>query len=90
LRSFVEIYDHVPGAHAVTFVMSIRDATDGRTLLETRDRRDIDGGEAKQTQGFRADIPLKAIPSGRYVLRADATSSRGDYSARREVLFDIR
>jgi VWFA-related protein len=90
LTAFAEFYESAATlAHDVEIAATVRDARDGRTVFQARDRRTgITTGA--RAQGFTADIPLKDLAPGTYVLRVQATSSVGGQSAHRDVPFEVR
>ena len=88
LNSYSEVYDNSsPMAHALNYVVSVRNA-DGRGVLETRDRRDVEAGKTARMHGFTTPVPLKDFPPGMYVLHVEA--SAGNQTAVRDVPFEVR
>jgi hypothetical protein len=85
LTVYAEAYDAASQSHVVTFVATIRRASDGSKVFESSDRRNTERG---QPQIFRAEIPLKNVPPGMYVLGVEATSALGP-TARRDVPFEV-
>jgi hypothetical protein len=69
---------------------SVQDAREGKTVFQAQDRRAIDAGARPITQGFSAQLPLKSLSPGRYLLRVGAQSSVGGYSTERIVPFEVR
>jgi hypothetical protein len=89
LTSYAEVYDNsTPMAHAMNFVVRVVNAADGRSVFETRDRRDVDAGKTTRMHGFTTPVPLKDLPPGMYVLRVEATA--GSQTALREVPFEVK
>jgi hypothetical protein len=85
LSAYVEAYDAPRPAGTVALVVTVRDATDGRKVFGSSDRRDAKS--ADRVNGFRADIPLKGWSPGHYVLEVEATS--GAAVSRRSIPFEI-
>jgi VWFA-related protein len=89
LTWFTEVYDNSSDtAHGVNFVSTIQDGRDGRTLVEARDTRVVQ--RRGQGHGFTTDYPLRDLRPGMYVLRVQATSTQGNHTAQREVLFEVK
>jgi hypothetical protein len=89
LASYAEVYDNSsPMAHALNYLISVRNATDGRSVFETRDRRDVEAGRSTRTHGFRTPVPLNDLQPGMYVLHVEATA--GSQSATRDIPFEVR
>jgi VWFA-related protein len=86
LSLYTEAYDRATQRHSVTFVTTVHEATSGRKVFESSDRRDATSSD--RMYGFRTDIPLKNLTPGNYVLGVEATSTLGP-SARRDILFDV-
>lgn len=88
---FTELYDSsTPLAHSVDFVVTVRSAVDGRSLLTSRDSRTLGASAGLQTLSFKNEIPLRDLPPGQYVLRVEAVSRMDDRTAVREVPFEVR
>ncbi|HEY7442105.1 MAG TPA: VWA domain-containing protein [Vicinamibacterales bacterium] len=88
LTLFAELYDNSTQAtHTDTVVTTVRDARDGHTVFESRDQ--FEASSRVPALGHRKDIPLKGLSPGMYVLRVEATSSIGDQSMQREVMFEV-
>jgi VWFA-related protein len=91
LTWFAEVYDNSSqAAHAVNFTTTVQDATDGRTLVQSRDNRVIQPGARGQAQGFTTSLPLRDLKPGTYVLHVEASSTAGGQSASRDVLFEVK
>ena len=91
LAWFTEVYDRSsPAVHTIAFTTSVEDATSGRTVFESTDRREVPASRTLQTHGFRSELPLRDLAPGRYVLRVEAASTMGEHRAQRELLFEIR
>jgi VWFA-related protein len=92
LALFAEVYDNqVSVRHNVAIKTSVL-AEDGRAVFTTGDQRSTDDLQGKKGGfGYTANIPLSAIPPGRYVLRVEAQAqiSNGG-SASRELEFRIQ
>ena len=89
LTWFTEVYDNSSDQpHGVNFTSTIQDARDGRTLVEARDTRVVQ--RRGQGHGFTTDYPLRDLRPGLYVLRVLATSTLGNQTVQREVLFEVR
>ncbi len=90
LTSFAEVYDNSSWtAHTITFVTTVEDARDGRTVFDARDRRAVETSDTARTHGFKTDVPLKNLNPGSYVLRVEAASSAGGQSAHRDLLLEV-
>jgi hypothetical protein len=89
LATYAEVYDNSsPMAHALTYVVSVRGAADGRSVFEARDRRDVEAGRSTRTHGFRTPVPLTDLQPGLYVLHVEATA--GSQTATRDIPFEVR
>ena len=86
LSLYAEAYDRAAQKHAVTFVTTVSEATSGRKVFESSDRRE--SGSSDRMYGFRTDVPLRSLPPGQYILGVEATSTLGP-RARRDVLFEV-
>ena len=88
LTLFAELYDNSSQTtHTDTVVTTVRDARDGQTVFESRD--ELEASSKVQALGHRKDVPLKGLSPGMYVLRVEATSSIGEQSTHREVMFEV-
>jgi VWFA-related protein len=88
LTSYSEVYDNSsPMAHALNYVVNVRSA-DGRSVFETRDRRDVDAGKTARMHGFTTPVPLKDLQPGMYVLHVEATAP--NQTAARDIPFEVR
>jgi VWFA-related protein len=88
LTAYSEVYDNSSQmAHALNYAVSVRNA-EGRSVFETRDRRDVEAGKTVRMHGFTTPVPLKDLPPGMYVLHVEATA--GNQSAVRDVPFEVR
>jgi VWFA-related protein len=88
LALFTELYDNATqAAHTDTIVTTLRNGRDGRTVFESRERFEASG--KPQTLAYRAQLPLKGLSAGTYVLRVEAAASVGEYSAHRDVVFEV-
>ena len=90
LTSYLEVYDNSKDAHSITVATSVQDAETGRTVFQTDDRRVLQASAKPEGQGIRADIPLKDLSAGKYVLHVQATSTAGARTAARDVLFNVK
>jgi VWFA-related protein len=89
LTWFTEVYDSSSDtAHGITLTSTIQDAGDGRTIVQSRDNRVVQ--RRGQGHGFTTDYPLRDLKPGMYVLHVEATATLGNYSAARDVLFEIK
>jgi VWFA-related protein len=86
LSLYAEAYDRAAQKHTVTFDTTVSEATSGRKVFESSDRRESESSD--RTFGFRTDVPLRNLPPGRYVLSVEATSTLGP-RARRDLLFEV-
>ena len=92
LAFYAEAYDNGAGAeHAVDLTAVIRDDTGKQvfTTSETRSSAELGGGRGGY--GFQAQIPLRDLPPGAYVLTLTATprTSR-DAAASQDIPFTVR
>lgn len=91
LTWFAEVYDDsTQTAHAINYTTMVRNATDGRTAIQSRDSRVIQAGGRGQAHGFTTSLPLRDLSPGTYVLRVEASSTVGGHSASRDVLFKVK
>ncbi len=89
MTSYAEVYDNsTPMAHALNVVVGVRSAADGRSVFETRDRRDVEAGKTTRMHGFTTPVPMKDFQPGMYVLRVEAAA--GTQTALREVPFEVK
>jgi hypothetical protein len=92
LTLFTEIYDNEPTkAHRVDIATQLI-AEDGRTVFKTEDERTSDELKgAKGGYGYTAEVPLKDIAPGAYVLRVEARSRlASDNPVSRETEIRVR
>jgi len=92
LATFVEIYDNQPQpAHKVDITTSIVTDT-GKVVFNTADARESSELQGKSGgYGVSAQVPLKGLDPGLYVLRIEATSRTGKpVTVTRDVPFRIR
>jgi VWFA-related protein len=88
LTWFAEVYDSSSDtAHGIALTSTIQDARDGRTIVQSRDTRVVQ--RRGQGHGFTTDYPLRDLKPGTYVLHVEAAATMGNYSAARDVLFEI-
>jgi VWFA-related protein len=91
LTWFVEVYDSSGrSAHTINYTATVLDARDGRTLAEARDSRVVEAGRSSPAEGFTTSLPLAGVTPGTYVLRVEASSTVGEHSTRRDVLFEVK
>jgi VWFA-related protein len=89
LTWFAEVYDNSSDQpHGINITSTIQDARDGRTLVEARDTRVVQ--RRGQGHGVTTNYPLRDLRPGMYVLRVQATSTLGNQTAQREVLFEVK
>jgi len=89
LTWFAEVYDNsTDQAHGVNYASTIVDARDGRTIVQARDNRVVQ--RRGQGHGFTTDYPLRDLKPGMYVLRVEATTTTGNHTARREIVFEVK
>ena len=85
-----ELYDGSSrSTRTVDLSATVRAASDGRVVFNTRHDRTIRAGNAPYTEEYRGEIPLKDLAPGAYVLRVEATSRLGNHFAFREVPFTV-
>jgi VWFA-related protein len=91
LGVFVELYDNAtPAAHAVDFTTTVTSLDDLGPRFSAQDTRTIEAGAGVRTQEYRADVPLRDLAPGRYILRVEATSRVDERTVARQVLFEVR
>jgi VWFA-related protein len=91
LTWFAEVYDNSSQAvHAVNFTTTVQDATDGRTVAQSRDNRVVQAGGRGQGHGFTTSLPLRDLTPGTYVLHVEASSTDGGHTASRDLLFEVK
>jgi hypothetical protein len=91
LGVFVELYDNAtPAAHAVDFTTTVTSLDDLGPRFAAQDTRTIEAGAEVRTQEYRADVPLRDLAPGRYILRVEATSRVDERTVARQVLFEVR
>jgi VWFA-related protein len=85
-----ELYDNSSrSSHAVDFAATVRAASDGRVVFNTRDERTIQAGNTARTEAYKGEIALKDFAPGTYVVRVEAKSLSGNQFAFREVPFEV-
>ena len=92
LSLFTEIYDNQRAAHRVAIKTTVT-ADDGRVVFTSSDERKSDElrGAKGGGYGHTANIPLKDVPPGRYVLRVEAqTLLAGGATSARDIEFRVR
>jgi VWFA-related protein len=91
LGVFVELYDSVTQAsHAVDFTTTVTSLEDLTPRFSSQDTRRIDGAPGVRAHEFRADVPLRDLAPGRYLLRVEATSRLDERTVVRQVPFEVR
>lgn len=90
LALFAEIYDNRGTTpHTVDITTTIR-ADAGTVVFKTEDARKSEELEgARGGYGYTAQVPLKGVPPGLYVLRVEARSRLGGDTVARETQFRI-
>jgi VWFA-related protein len=91
IQLFTEVYDAAgPAPHKVDITATIT-TDDGRVLFKTEEARDSsDLGGQRGGYGYTAQIPLKDLAPGRYVLKVEAKSRLGNAQPiSREVLINV-
>ena len=91
LGVFVELYDSAtPTPHAVDFTTTVTSLEDLTPRFSAQDTRRIDTAVGGRAHGFRADVPLRDLAPGRYLLRVEATSRIDERTVARQVPFEVR
>ena len=93
LTVFTEAY--LPPARvtsAVEFATTVRGVTGGPNVFGSRDTQTAEVARNASTLAHTAEIPLKGLRPGMYVLRVEATPSTGgeNQSTARELLFEVQ
>jgi VWFA-related protein len=90
LALFTEVYDNKPRTpHGVDITASVL-ADDGHVVYKTEDvRQSSELGGTRGGYGYTAEIPLKDMAPGIYVLRVEARSRLGGDPVTREVQFRV-
>jgi VWFA-related protein len=89
LTTYTEVYVTAGTARAVTMTTSVQDTRDGRTVFQAEDRHALDSSPRSITHGFSAQIPLKNLSAGNYILHVGAQSSVGGHATERMVPFEV-
>ena len=89
LTWFAEVHDNSSQAHAITYTTRVQDASDGREVFKSTDRRVVQPARTAQGQGFRAELPLRDLNPGKYVLQVEVESTLDGHWAQRELLFEV-
>lgn len=88
---FAEIYDRsTPTPHEVDLAVRVVPKAGGAAVFTSNEARTVPASGSLRTVGYKADIPLKDVPAGDYVLRVDAKSRAGGFAASREVPFSVK
>jgi hypothetical protein len=90
LTTYSELYVAAGAARAVTMMTSVQDARSGQTVFHGEDRRAVDASTRPTTHTFSAQVPLKNLSAGNYILRVSVRSSVGSDATERVVPFDVR
>jgi hypothetical protein len=90
LYAFVEVYDNQTQPHQVDITTTLR-ADDGRVVFKTEEQRSTDELQgARGGFGYVAQVPLRDVAPGQYVLRVQAQSRlSGSTPVDREALVRI-
>ena len=91
IQLFTEIYDNAgPAPHKVDITTTVT-TDEGKVMVKTEETRDsTDLGGQRGGYGYTAQIPLKELPPGRYVLKVEAKSRLGNAEpVAREVQFAV-
>ena len=90
LSVFAELYSGASSSRRqVDFLVTVRDASDGRTVFTLRDVHTMEPVDEPAAHGYATDIPLNDLSSGMYVLRAEAALRGTDDLVYRQVPFEI-
>ncbi len=76
-------------AHTVDFTTTIGPADEVKAGFSSQESRTIDAGSQPRTHGFKAEVPLRDLVPGKYVLRVEATSRLDERSVAKEIPFQI-
>jgi VWFA-related protein len=91
IQLFTEVYDSAgPAPHKVDITTTIT-TDEGRVMFKTEETRDSgDLGGQRGGYGYTAQVPLKDLAPGRYVLKVEAKSRLGNAQPiSREVLINV-
>lgn len=90
LTTFVELYMAEGTAPSgIECVTSVRRAADGRSVFSSREMRAPEGTRGAVAHGFTAEVPLRDLSPGTYVLRVEARSGVAGQSTYREIPFSV-
>ena len=90
LHVFTEIYDRsVPTPHDIEIAVTVRPRGGEAHVYQITERRHVDAGGGVRTAPYQADVPLKHLQAGDYVLKVEARSPGGGHSAVREIPFTV-
>jgi hypothetical protein len=89
LTTYTVVFVNAGTARAVTMTTSVQDTRDGRTVFQCEDRHALDSSPRSITHGFSAQIPLKNLSAGNYILHVGAQSSVGGHATERMVPFEV-
>jgi VWFA-related protein len=88
---FAELYDRsTPSPHDVDFRVSVRPAAGGAAVFSSTETRSMAASGSVRTHGYKAEVPLKDLAPGGYVVRVEAVSRVGGHAAHREVPITVR
>ncbi len=88
---FVEIYDRTtPTPHDVDLKVVVVPTGGTIPVFSATDIRNMPASATMRTHGYKAEIPMKDIAPGDYVLRLEASSRGGSPVVVREVPFSVR
>jgi VWFA-related protein len=88
---FAEIYDRsTPTPHEVDVKVVVLPKGGLIPVVTTTDTRSMEASATTRTHGYRAELRANDLAPGDYVLRVEAASRIGGYTAAREVPFSVK
>jgi VWFA-related protein len=89
LSVFAEIYERVAAGSQVEIALTVRPAEGGDAVFTSKDTRNADASTGVRTHGYKAEVPLKDLAAGDYVIRVEASSRADKQLVFREVPFSV-
>ena len=90
LSVFAEIYDRsTPVAHDVDVTITVRPKDGGAPVYQRTETRHVEAGGGMREAGYKAELPLKQLKAGDYVLAVEARPRGSEHRAVREIPFTV-